>query len=64
MRKVPASLSRNPANRASKDAPQLSPDSQRRIEENPMRVLDSKDENDRKLTAAMPMITDHLCAEC
>ncbi len=45
-------------------APQLSPDSQRRIEDNPMRVLDSKDENDRKLTAAMPMITDFLCAEC
>ena len=45
-------------------AAQLSPDSQRRIEENPMRVLDSKDENDQKLTASMPMITDHLCTEC
>jgi histidyl-tRNA synthetase len=42
----------------------LSPDSQRRIEDNPMRVLDSKDENDRKFTAAMPMITNYLCAEC
>ena len=45
-------------------APKLSPDSQRRIEENPMRVLDSKDENDAKLTANMPVITGHLCAEC
>lgn len=47
-----------------KIAAQLSPDSQRRIENNPMRVLDSKEENDRKLTAAMPMISDYLCAEC
>jgi histidyl-tRNA synthetase len=47
-----------------KIASQLSPDSQRRIEDNPMRVLDSKDENDRKLTAVMPVITDHLCADC
>jgi histidyl-tRNA synthetase len=47
-----------------KIASQLSPDSQRRIEDNPMRVLDSKDENDQKLTAVMPVITDHLCAEC
>jgi histidyl-tRNA synthetase len=47
-----------------KIASKLSPDSQRRIEDNPMRVLDSKDENDQKLTAAMPMITNHLCPEC
>ncbi len=47
-----------------KIASKLSPDSQRRIEDNPMRVFDSKDENDQKLTAAMPMITEHLCAEC
>ncbi|HTR82623.1 MAG TPA: histidine--tRNA ligase [Bacteroidota bacterium] len=47
-----------------KIASKLSPDSQRRIEENPMRVLDSKDENDRALTAHMPMIMDYLCPEC
>jgi len=47
-----------------KIASQLSPDSQRRIEENPMRVLDSKDENDQKATASMPLITEHLCPEC
>ncbi len=47
-----------------KIALQLSPDSQRRIEENPMRVLDSKNENDIRLTASMPLITDHLCEEC
>jgi histidyl-tRNA synthetase len=42
----------------------LAPESQRRIEENPMRVLDSKNENDQKLTANMPLITDHLCEAC
>lgn len=51
-------------NELRKIAAKLSPDSQRRIEENPMRVLDSKDENDATLTANMPVITDHLCAEC
>jgi histidyl-tRNA synthetase len=51
-------------NELRKIAAKLSPDSQRRIEENPMRVLDSKDENDATLTAKMPVITDHLCAEC
>ena len=47
-----------------KIAAKLSPESQRRIDDNPMRVLDSKDENDAALTATMPVITDHLCIEC
>lgn len=47
-----------------KIATKLSPESQRRIDDNPMRVLDSKDENDAAMTAAMPVITDHLCMEC
>jgi histidyl-tRNA synthetase len=51
-------------NELRKIAGKLSGESQRRIEENPMRVLDSKDENDATLTANMPVITDHLCAEC
>ncbi len=51
-------------NELRKIAAKLSPESQRRIEENPMRVLDSKDENDTTLTAKMPVITDHLCTEC
>lgn len=42
----------------------LSPESQRRVENNPLRVLDSKDENDRALTASMPLIHEHLCNEC
>ncbi len=42
----------------------LSPDSQARIEQNPLRVLDSKDEKDRDLTANMPLMREHLCDEC
>lgn len=47
-----------------KIADRLSPESRKRIEQNPMRVLDSKDENDKAATAAMPLITDHLNNEC
>jgi len=43
---------------------QLSHDSQVRVEQNPLRVLDSKDENDRALTAGMPLMNEHLCEEC
>ena len=42
----------------------LSADSQRRVLENPMRVLDSKDENDRRLTSTLPLMKDYLCEEC
>ncbi|MFZ4622434.1 MAG: histidine--tRNA ligase, partial [Bacteroidota bacterium] len=47
-----------------KIADKLSFESQKRIEQNPMRVLDSKDENDKALTASMPLITDYLNEEC
>ena len=43
---------------------QLSHDSQMRVDQNPLRVLDSKDETDKKLTADMPLISEHLCEEC
>ena len=43
---------------------QLSYDSQLRVEQNPLRVLDSKDEKDRELTAGMPLMSEHLCEEC
>ena len=42
----------------------LGPDSQRRIETNPLRVLDSKLEDEQKLIEGMPHIADHLCEEC
>ena len=47
-----------------KIADKLSFESHKRIEQNPMRVLDSKDENDKALTASMPLITDYLNEEC
>ena len=42
----------------------LGPDSQRRIDTNPLRVLDSKAENEQAIIATLPHIADHLCAEC
>ena len=42
----------------------LGPDSQRRIETNPLRVLDSKLESEQGIIAALPKIADHLCANC
>jgi histidyl-tRNA synthetase len=38
----------------------LSPDSLARLERNPMRILDSKDEGDRAVLAAAPLLHDHL----
>lgn len=42
----------------------LSPESQLRIENNPLRVLDSKNETDKAVTADVPLMKDHLCPEC
>jgi len=42
----------------------LGPDSQRRIETNPLRVLDSKLESEQPIIATLPRIADHLCEEC
>jgi histidyl-tRNA synthetase len=43
---------------------QLGADSQRRIETNPLRVLDSKLEHEQPIIAKVPHIADHLCDEC
>src|SRR5271154_855944 len=42
----------------------LGPDSQRRIETNPLRVLDSKLESEQAIIATLPRIADHLCDAC
>jgi histidyl-tRNA synthetase len=42
----------------------LSEDSQKRFEQNPLRILDSKNENDIELTKDAPLIKDFLCTEC
>lgn len=41
----------------------LSEDSRRRLEKNPLRVLDSKDEGDRRVVASAPLLPDHLNEE-
>jgi histidyl-tRNA synthetase len=42
----------------------LGVDSQRRIETNPLRVLDSKLEHEQAIIATLPRIADHLCDDC
>ena len=42
----------------------LEPDSQRRIETNPLRVLDSKLENEQGIIATLPRIGESLCDDC
>src|SRR5450756_1485301 len=42
----------------------LGADSQRRIETNPLRVLDSKVESEQEIIATLPRMAAHLCADC
>jgi histidyl-tRNA synthetase len=42
----------------------LGADSQRRIETNPLRVLDSKLESEQEIIAGLPRMAEHLCAAC
>ena len=42
----------------------LGADSQRRIETNPLRVLDSKLESEQEIIAMLPRMAAHLCADC
>jgi histidyl-tRNA synthetase len=42
----------------------LGEDSRRRIETNPLRVLDSKLEHEQAIIATLPRIADHLCDDC
>ncbi len=42
----------------------LGPDSQRRIETNPLRVLDSKIKEEQSIIEKLPRILDHLCKDC
>jgi histidyl-tRNA synthetase len=43
---------------------QLGADSQRRIETNPLRVLDSKVPSEQPIIEKLPRISDHLCDDC
>jgi histidyl-tRNA synthetase len=42
----------------------LGEDSQRRIETNPLRVLDSKLEHEQAIIEKLPRIAEHLCEDC
>jgi histidyl-tRNA synthetase len=42
----------------------LGADSQRRIDTNPLRVLDSKLEHEQPIIEKLPRISEHLCSEC
>ncbi len=42
----------------------LCPDCRRRLKENPLRVLDCKEEKCQRIRAGAPQIIDHLCEEC
>jgi histidyl-tRNA synthetase len=42
----------------------LGPDSQRRTETNPLRVLDSKAPEEQEVIAGLPRILEHLCEPC
>jgi histidyl-tRNA synthetase len=42
----------------------LHPDCQRRLDQNPLRLLDCKHEQCQPFKAGAPRITDHLCAAC
>jgi histidyl-tRNA synthetase len=41
----------------------LSEDSRQRLERNPLRILDSKDEGDKRIVAGAPLFSDHLTQE-
>jgi histidyl-tRNA synthetase len=43
---------------------ELSHDSQVRLDSNPLRIFDSKDEGDQRIVSGAPVITDHLCDAC
>ncbi len=43
---------------------QLGPDSQRRIQANPLRVLDSKLPGEQAVIEALPRLSAHLCQDC
>lgn len=42
----------------------LSEESRKRLDQNPLRILDSKDQNDQALTHDAPLMKDNLCPEC
>ncbi len=54
----------NLINLLSKDVDELCSDCRRRLERNPLRVLDCKNERCKELAKKLPPIFDHLCEDC
>lgn len=48
----------------SKKSDLLSAESKKRLNSNPLRILDSKDENDRKVIEDVPLLLEYLCNSC
>lgn len=47
-----------------KEKSKLSPDSQTRLEKNPLRILDSKNPGDQEVVKNVPAMVEHLCSNC
>ncbi|MEN3037734.1 MAG: histidine--tRNA ligase [Candidatus Kryptonium sp.] len=43
---------------------ELSEDSKKRLQKNPLRILDSKDERDKSIAKDAPLIYNYLCSNC
>ena len=52
------------ASSARRTAPSCAPNCSRRLEKNPLRILDCKEPGCRAATASAPHLVDHLCAPC
>ena len=61
---VPPPICRAIARRSSRREGCARPDSQRRIETNPLRVLDSKVPEEQHIIEKLPRIAEHLCDAC
>ena len=61
---IAAPIRRAAARRVAQGDRKLGPDSQRRIETNPLRVLDSKLPEEQPIIEKLPRISDHLCDAC
>ena len=59
-KKIERNILLNLKNSLKNNYSQLSSESRQKIEINPLRILDSKDENDKKLFSSLPQIMEFL----
>jgi histidyl-tRNA synthetase len=58
------SFLKNLVEKLSLEKAKLSAESQERLIKNPLRILDSKNPEDKKIVQTMPVMLDHLCEAC